>query len=104
MDCNEFYRLINTLLYTAHEKLPTSTIPQDEHLVSDQMYSMAIRDIVNQITGFTSEYSPKFEFQPSPFDSEKIIPVITYFECSRMFAYRKGFNLQQVLKAFNVKL
>lgn len=103
MDHNEFYRLVNSLLYQVHEKLPGQIIPQDGHLVSDWTYRNQIRSIVNRIAAHTSQYSPRFEFQRSPFDPEKVVPLIPFFETSRMYAYRKSFQMKSLLQSLGLK-
>lgn len=94
----EFYQIVNTLLYRAHEKIPTSLIPKDGYLVSDLNYHYAIKGILNPIVAHMSKYYPKFEFQPSPFDKEKIVPAVSFFETSRMYAYRKPFQLDKLIQ------
>lgn len=104
MDSHEFYRMVNTILFKVHERFPPSAIPKEEVLVSDFHYRNQIRTIVNKIAALTSSYSPSFEFQTSPFNKEKIVPVIPIFEADKMWAYRKQFDVKAVFKAFDLKL
>lgn len=102
MDAHEFYRMINTILFKVHERFPRSALPKEEVLVSDYHYRNQIREVVNKIAALTTSYSPSFEFQTSPFNKEKIVPVIPVFQADKMWIYRKQFDAKSVLKAFDL--